>query len=111
MSGWSQYGAGAPKSPLYGIWDVELMTIDGELRPPLVTDGSRWRRVIMQSPTGVAFQRMNDDYVGSARANAEQDPSPSVVNSGVVRIAAVSTRPTTKGLEERYRIECSNRAG
>ena len=38
------------------------MTIDGELRPPLVTDGSRWRRVIMQVPTEVVFQRMNDTF-------------------------------------------------
>jgi hypothetical protein len=59
---WSRFGAGAPKSPLYGIWNVEQMTIDSELRPPLVTDGSRWRRVIMQTPTAVVFQRMNDTF-------------------------------------------------
>ena len=40
-TGWSRYGAGAPKSPLYGIWDVEWMTIDGEVRPPLLTDAIR----------------------------------------------------------------------
>jgi hypothetical protein len=59
---WSRSGPGAPKSPLYGIWNVEQMTIDGELRPPLVTDESRWRRVIMQTPTAVVFQRMNDTF-------------------------------------------------
>ena len=62
MFTWSRFGAGAPKSPLYGIWNVDQMTIDGELRPPLVTDGSRWRRVIMQAPTAVVFQRMNDTF-------------------------------------------------
>ena len=59
---WSRFGPGAPKSPLFGIWNVEQMTIDGELRPPLVTDGSRSRRVIMQTPTAVVFQRMNDTF-------------------------------------------------
>jgi hypothetical protein len=62
MFAWTRSGAGAPKSPLYGIWNVEQMTIDGELRPPLVTDGSRWRRVIMQTPTAAVFQRMNDTF-------------------------------------------------
>jgi hypothetical protein len=62
MVTWSRVGAGAPKSPLYGIWNVEQMTIDGELRPPLVTDGNRSRRVIMQTPTAVVFQRMNDTF-------------------------------------------------
>ena len=38
------------------------MTIDGELRPPLVTDENRWRRVIMQTPTAAVFQRMNDTF-------------------------------------------------
>ena len=31
-------GVGAPKSPLYGIWDVERLAIDGEVRLPLLND-------------------------------------------------------------------------
>ena len=62
MFAWSRSGAGAPKSPLFGIWNLEHMTIDGELRPPLVTDENRWRRVIMQTPTAAVFQRMNDTF-------------------------------------------------
>jgi hypothetical protein len=62
MSTWSRLGAGAPKSPLFGIWNVEQMTIDGELRPSLVADESRSRRVIIQTPTAVVFQRMNDTF-------------------------------------------------
>ncbi len=61
--GWTQYGGGAPKSPLYGIWTVDVMTIDGQTRSPLVTDYDRWRRVIFDRPTFVAFQRMNDKFV------------------------------------------------
>ena len=33
---------------LYGIRNVDQMTVDGEVRPPLATDSTRWRRVIFQ---------------------------------------------------------------
>jgi len=62
IKSWSLYGGGAPKSPLYGIWTVEQMTIDGVVRSPLVTDYDRWRRIIFQTPTGMAFQRMDDTF-------------------------------------------------
>ena len=57
---WKQYGAGAPKSALYGIWNVDEMTTDGKARPPLLTDAGRWRRVLFQTPTAASFQRMDD---------------------------------------------------
>jgi hypothetical protein len=57
-------GAGAPKSPLYGIWNVEKMQIDGVERAPLVTDWERWRRVVFQTPTAMTFQRMDDTFAG-----------------------------------------------
>jgi hypothetical protein len=59
---WTQYGGGAPKSPLYGIWNVEQLSIDGVVRSPLVTDYDRWRRVIFDRPTSAAFQRMDDTF-------------------------------------------------
>jgi hypothetical protein len=55
---WAAWGTGSPKSPLYGIWEVDEMSIDGQLRPPLVTDAERWGRVVFDSPTYVAFQGM-----------------------------------------------------
>jgi len=60
---WSMFGGGAPKSPLYGIWLVEEMSVDGQVRSPLVTDYGRWRRVVFQTPTAVSFQRMDDTFV------------------------------------------------
>jgi hypothetical protein len=63
VTGWSRYGGGAPKSPLYGIWLVDEMTVDGQTRAPLVTDDGRWRRVVFQAPTAVSFQRMDDTFV------------------------------------------------
>src|SRR5215207_6654043 len=50
--GYKEYGPGAPKSPLYGIWNVDSMSIDGELRPPLTTDTLRYRYAVFQSSTG-----------------------------------------------------------
>jgi uncharacterized membrane protein YphA (DoxX/SURF4 family) len=60
--GYKEYGPGAPKSPLYGIWNVDSMSIDGELRPPLTTDTLRYRYAIFQSPTGTTFQKMDQKF-------------------------------------------------
>ena len=60
VQSWTRYGGGAAKPPLYGIWDVRTMSIDGVERAPLVTDYDRWRRVIVQTPAFVAFQRMDE---------------------------------------------------
>lgn len=62
-SGWYQYGGGAPKSALYGIWNIETFTVNGEVQPPLLTDNDRYRRVIFDLPTFLAFQRMDDSFV------------------------------------------------
>jgi hypothetical protein len=63
-SGWHTYGAGRPKSALYGIWNVEELSIDGQTRSPLLNDYDRWRRVIFDFPERVSFQRMDDSYAG-----------------------------------------------
>jgi hypothetical protein len=59
---WHRFGGGRPKSPLYGIWNVDELSIDGQVRSPLVTDNGRWRRAIFDFPTGMAFQRMDDSF-------------------------------------------------
>jgi hypothetical protein len=51
-----------PRPPLYGIWNVERMWIEGVERLPLVTDWDRFRRVVIQSPTAISFQRMDDTF-------------------------------------------------
>jgi hypothetical protein len=55
-----KYGDGSPRSPLYGLWNVEEFEQDGQVRPPLLTDKDRWRRVIFDKPRMVAIQRMNN---------------------------------------------------
>jgi hypothetical protein len=52
------YGFLAPKSPLYGIWNVDELVVDGQPRPPLITDEERWRRVVFDYPGFISFQLM-----------------------------------------------------
>jgi hypothetical protein len=55
-----KYGDWAEKSPHYGIWNVEEFTLDGQARPEVMTDESRWRRVVFDHPEMVAIQLMTD---------------------------------------------------
>lgn len=57
---WRRVGPNAPRSPLYGIWDVVELRVAGVVRPPLVTDQQRWRRLVFDHPAVAAFQRMDD---------------------------------------------------
>ncbi len=59
---WHIYGGGRAKSPLYGIWNVDELAIDGQLRSPLLNDYDRWRRAVFDFPDSVAFQRMDDSF-------------------------------------------------
>jgi hypothetical protein len=60
---WNTFGVGRPLPPLYGIWEVKQMSIDEQLRPPLLTDSARWRRAIFDYPNSMIFQRTNDSFV------------------------------------------------
>jgi uncharacterized membrane protein YphA (DoxX/SURF4 family) len=61
---WHTYGGGRPKSALYGIWNVDELSIDGQARSPLLTDYDRWRRVVFDFRERVTFQRMDDSFTG-----------------------------------------------
>ena len=61
---WWRFGPGAPKSPLYGIWNVQEMRVDGVVRAGLVGDHGRWKRLIFQNPAAMSFQRMDDSFQG-----------------------------------------------
>jgi hypothetical protein len=56
-------GPAAPRSPLFGIWDVDSMSIDGQLRPPLTTDGLRYSHVVFQAiGSPITFQKMDQSF-------------------------------------------------
>jgi hypothetical protein len=55
------YGRAVPKPPLYGIWEADDFSLDGQARPALITDGDRWHRLIFQRAGSLTVQRMNSD--------------------------------------------------
>ncbi len=58
---WHTGGGGSPRSALYGIWNVEQLSVDGQSQTPALNGYDRqWRRVIFDLPGSVAFQRIDD---------------------------------------------------
>ena len=55
-----QYGDNAPKPPLYGIYNTELVIRNNDTIPPLTTDTSRWKQVIIQFNNYARIKLMND---------------------------------------------------
>ncbi|KAA6462071.1 DoxX family protein [Acidobacteria bacterium AB60] len=56
---WHKYGPGAPKSALYGIWDIASYSLDDKPQPLTVTDGRAWRRLIFENPQSMSVQLMD----------------------------------------------------
>lgn len=54
------YGDTRPLSPLHGIYDVETFVRDRDTVPPLLTDSTRWRRVIFDGPAWASIRLMTD---------------------------------------------------
>ncbi len=70
---WKNYrstGAGAPLTPLYGLYEVKDFTLDGVEHPPLLTDNVRWRYVILEEPHMVTLRKM-DDSTSTYRMNLD----------------------------------------
>lgn len=67
IAGLSQYGDGRPKSVFYGIYDVRTFVKGKDTLPPLLTDTSRWRRLVLNQygTTYVASVRLMDDVARS----------------------------------------------
>ena len=46
------------RTSLRGIWNVDTLVIDGVTRPPLITDDTRWRRIVIDRPDVIAIYPM-----------------------------------------------------
>lgn len=57
-----EISGGAPKSPLYGIWNVDRLTVDEHDQPSLVDDHNGWRRIIFDHPTRAILQHLDDSF-------------------------------------------------
>lgn len=62
--GSKKWGNLSPRPPLYGVWNVDELEVDGVARPPLITDTSRWRRLVFSYPGVISVQLMDStsDY-------------------------------------------------
>lgn len=64
VGAWSQareYGPDGPRPALYGLYEVDSFTLGGELRPPLTTDGQRWRQFIVEQYGFVVVRTMTGE--------------------------------------------------
>ncbi len=59
-----QYGDAAPKPPLYGIHEVQNFVHNGDTIPPLLTDTSRWRYLVVNWPEFASTRMVNDSVYG-----------------------------------------------
>ena len=94
-----QHGAASPKSQLYGIWEVQAFTFDGQLLPPLTTDQNRWQRLVFDGPEEATYQRMNGELV-PARAVFRPDGTLELTDSSAqLPLATLAVeRPTADRL-------------
>ena len=70
LQDYREFGPDRVKPPLYGVWTVSEFTRDGQVLPPLVTDQTRWRRMVFDYPGVLTYQRMDDtmEYVRATLA-------------------------------------------
>jgi uncharacterized membrane protein YphA (DoxX/SURF4 family) len=60
---WDAYKAryiNPQRPPLYGLYEVESFVRNGRELPPLVTDATRWRKLVVQSQTALNIKMMDD---------------------------------------------------
>ncbi len=61
---WFALSGSRPRSPVYGIWNVERLSIGGgEQAPAAHTYDYRWRRIIFDTPDVVVIQRTDDSFL------------------------------------------------
>lgn len=78
-----QFGDFAVRPPLYGIYSVDELTVDGQIRAPLFTDAGRWRwvtfdlnnNVVIVPPEGPVqrYRRKLDEKAGTLALTKPDD--------------------------------------
>jgi hypothetical protein len=53
------FAASSLKAPLYGTWAVDEFAVEGQSRPPLVTEGLRWQKAILETGSALTIQGMD----------------------------------------------------
>lgn len=60
------YGSNAPKPFMYGIYNVESVSFKGKTLPPLTTDSTRWKQMIINYAGYARVKTMNDSIFNFA---------------------------------------------
>ncbi len=60
LSNLDKFGPNAPKPPLYGLYEVHTFTLNGIVQPPLLTDTTRWRRLLIERQKRARVYQMNN---------------------------------------------------
>jgi uncharacterized membrane protein YphA (DoxX/SURF4 family) len=82
-------------TPLYGIYEVESFSSNGSVVPPLLTDGTRWRTLVIERSGLASVRFMNDavvDYLTSVDPESRTvmflaNPDTTVTSAGATRLA------------------------
>lgn len=111
-------GSGGPRPPHYGLYDVETFILDGELQPPLTTEGSRWQYVFVEADWTMGYRQMDGtvetfafragpkrlsmfDPEGNQRHWSYRQPSPGTLEiDGTLDGRPFSARLVQRNLEE-----------
>lgn len=67
QEGWQSYvqtRLHPKRPPIYGLYDVESFTLNGETRPPLLTDTTRWNRVMIDNARSFQLRLMDNSLHG-----------------------------------------------
>ena len=89
-----QYGDAAPKPPLYGIYNSDLVIRNNDTIQPLTTDTTRWKQVIIQFPGNATIKLMNDTvrryffYIDTVKKTAVVYPSWDTLNKNTLQYIA-----------------------
>lgn len=59
-----EYGDAAPKPPLYGVYFVKSFVVNNDTIPPLVTDSTYWKHMVIQWGEYAQIKYLNDSTRG-----------------------------------------------
>jgi hypothetical protein len=97
---YQSFVANRPRPALQGLYEVETFIQNGHELPPLTTDPTRWRRVVIDFPTSMQVQMMDDsirtygaDYSSVGDSFTLFAPP---VSTGLGPIAAIVGSPSKK---------------
>lgn len=86
---------GRTPTPVFGIYQVESFTSNGVVLPPLLTDSSRWKMVVIEKSGLASIRFMDDDIVDYLTAVDSEsgtltflvNPDTSMTTAGANRLA------------------------